>query len=763
MGKKKGKLPPGKAGRRLVLKARKEAEADEIARLEKVLTRSGDTEADNAEVAASIEFTRFTDFPLSRRTLDGLESGGFVAPTAIQRHSLLRGLWGEDVLGAAKTGSGKTLAFLIPIIERLWRLRWSKMDGVGAVVISPTRELALQTFQALAQVGGKHDMSAGLIIGGTTFEREQANIPFTNILICTPGRLLQHLDETPLFDCTHVQVLVLDEADRILDLGFAKAMDAIIQAMPYDRQTLLFSATQTSDVNELARLSLKNPAYVNTNPPSSSATPDSLVQAYMVCPLNRKLDVLYSFIKTHLDAKTLVFVSSCKQVRFIYETFRRFRPGVPLLALYGKQKQMKRVAIFSDFSKKSAAVLFATDIAARGLDFPAIDWVVQLDCPESVETYIHRVGRTARFDKGGKALMTLLPSETAFVRKLAKKKIELHKTEVAEDQMKPITPLLRSLCASDTELKYLAQKCFISYFRSVHLQSDKDVFVLDELPADAFATSLGLPSTPRIKFTKKRVKKIQERAVPDFVDDVTMGLGDGTAGESTTAAAAAPTAKKTKKTKFEALRTRQNPDVLSSHRMAVYEGDNGDDDEDGGFLVKSSVQRHDDIEPVAPEADPEAMSKKKIRQIKTRADVLRQTTGKGKHISFRDDGTVRDERERLVGWEPEPAADVGMAVDVPEDVGRHDLTEATQDLAQADVVDRQVERERLRERRRKRKQRLKEERMGAEPNDVPVVLGGPTDEDADNSVDDSDDQRQSSKRSRTDDVNSDNDLMIDLY
>jgi len=757
----KKRLPAGKPGRRAALKARAEAESAEVARV-KAEVEALDAAGPAADPSA---FTRFSDFPLSRRTLGGLEAGGFVKPTAIQRQTLLHGLRGDDILGAAKTGSGKTLAFLVPVLDRLWRLRWSKMDGVGAVVISPTRELALQTFQTLAEVGARHDMSAGLIIGGTTFEREQANIPFTNILICTPGRLLQHLDETPNFDCMSVQVLVLDEADRILDLGFAKAMDAIVRAMPRSRQTLLFSATQTSDVKDLARLSLKSPVWVNTNPVSASATPESLVQAYTECQLNRKLDVLYSFIKTHLDSKILVFVSSCKQVRFIYETFRRFRPGVPLLALYGKQKQMKRVAIFTDFSRKSAAVLFATDIAARGLDFPSIDWVFQLDCPESVETYIHRVGRTARFDKGGKALMTLLPSEVPFVKKLEARKITLHKTEIADDQLKPVAPLLQSLCASDSELKYLAQKCFISYFRSVHLQSDKDVFVLDELPADAFATSLGLPSTPRIKFSKKLQKKVHRKEVSDFTDGQTPLAGEGSAvaageGVHDEQAVSSAKGKKQKKSKFEALRTRQNQDVLAPHRLKVRE-DIEVDDADDGLLVKSAIQRHTTYDAVAPEEDPEAMSKKKQKRAKTRADVLRQTTGVGKHYTFAEDGTMRDERERLVGWEA-PAED---EVPVPQEVGRHDLGEASEQLRQADVVDRQVERDRLREKRRKKKLRLREQQLAFESDEGAVVLGAAGDDD-DNERDtlvynDSDDGTLAKKsRKEADDVGEDEDLAL---
>ena len=200
-------------------------------------------------------------------------------------------------------------------------------------------------------------------------------------------------------------------------------MSAIVQNMPRDRQTLLFSATQTKSVAKLAHLSLNNPVFVSSDPESTTATPDKLVQAYIKCDIDKKLDILYSFVKTHLECKVLVFMSSCKQVRYVYETFRRFRPGIPLMSLFGKQKQARRVATFGDFSKKKEAVLFATDIAARGLDFPAVDWVVQLDCPEDVETYIHRVGRTARYNSEGKALLLLLPSEMEFVAELGKKKI----------------------------------------------------------------------------------------------------------------------------------------------------------------------------------------------------------------------------------------------------------------------------------------------------------------------------------------------------
>ncbi|ERE75873.1 putative ATP-dependent RNA helicase DDX10 [Cricetulus griseus] len=208
------------------------------------------------------EITRFSDFPLSKKTLKGLQEAQYRLVTEIQKQTIGLALQGKDVLGAAKTGSGKTLAFLIPVLEALYRLQWTSADGLGVLIISPTRELAYQTFEVLRKVGKNHDFSAGLIIGGKDLKHEAERINNINILVCTPGRLLQHMDETICFHATNLQMLVLDEADRILDMGFADTMNAIIENLPKKRQTLLFSATQTKSVKDLARLSLKDPEYI---------------------------------------------------------------------------------------------------------------------------------------------------------------------------------------------------------------------------------------------------------------------------------------------------------------------------------------------------------------------------------------------------------------------------------------------------------------------------------------------------------------------
>lgn len=174
---------------------------------------------------------------------------------------------------------GKTLALLIPLLECLWKARWTKFDGLGALIITPTRELAYQIFHVLNKVGAHHDFSAALLIGGNgEIEFEKRRLSTMNIIVCTPGRLLQHMDETDTFDCGNLQMLVIDEADRILDMGFKSQMNAIMANLPNERQTLLFSATQTKNVKDLVRVCLKDPVYVSVHENAEKATPDQLIQ-----------------------------------------------------------------------------------------------------------------------------------------------------------------------------------------------------------------------------------------------------------------------------------------------------------------------------------------------------------------------------------------------------------------------------------------------------------------------------------------------------
>ncbi|XWS27852.1 hypothetical protein CRYUN_Cryun25bG0015100 [Craigia yunnanensis] len=410
---------------------------------------------------------KFYELPISKRTKNGLEGGGFKKMTDIQVASLPHTLCGRDILGAAKTGSGKTLAFVIPVLEKLYRERWGPEDGVGSIIISPTRELAGQLFDVLRAVGKCHNFSAGLlIVGRKGVDTEKERVNELNILVCTPGRLLQHMDETPNFDCSQLQ-------------------------LPKRRQTLLFSATQTKSVQDLARLSLKDPEYLSVHEEADTATLNRLQQTAMIVPLDQKLDMLWSFIKAHLRSKILVFLSSCKEQfwrmsgylgRSLIALFAShqivagiwlnlslkhsrncvLRPGIPLKCLHGRMNQEKRMGIYSQFCE-SNSILFSTDVASRGLDFnKAVDWVVQVDCPEDVASYIHRVGRTARYLSGGRSVLFLMPSEMKMLEKLQAAKIPIQFIKANTKRLQPVSGLLSALLVKYPDMQHLAQRAFIT-------------------------------------------------------------------------------------------------------------------------------------------------------------------------------------------------------------------------------------------------------------------------------------------------------------
>ncbi|CAL1156090.1 unnamed protein product [Cladocopium goreaui] len=487
---------------------RREAEESEIQRLEERIrgecsgksAKSGKSKAEKSDSAGkgpALTGALFKDLPISSRTVRGLEASKYVKMTEIQSGAIPLALAGRDILGEARTGSGKTLAFLIPVVEKLYRNRWSSMDGLGAAIVSPTRELAYQIFQVLSNVGQEHEISAGCIVGGRSLEEEQKAVSTMSVLVATPGRLLQHLDESPGFDASSLLMLVIDEADRILDFGFQETMHNILQHLPAERQTLLFSATLHGSVHRLGRAALRSPEVISVHHDAKSRTPETLKQTYMIMPLEKKVDTLFSFLRSHSQKKVIVFVSTCKQVRFFYEAFYRLKPGPAVMELHGRQSLTKRMLVFQQFMDRERAVaLFCTDIAARGVDFPAVDWVVQVDCPDSVDSYIHRVGRTARYESSGKSALFLLPSEQNFAQKLSKARVEVRAITAKHNKVFSIQPQLASLLAGSGDIRHLAQRAFASYMRSVKLMKEKDIFDVQALSKEAFAESLGLADVP---------------------------------------------------------------------------------------------------------------------------------------------------------------------------------------------------------------------------------------------------------------------------
>lgn len=640
----------------------------------------------------------FKDMPLCQKTLKGLKDNNYIIPTDIQKQSIPLALQGKDILGAAKTGSGKTLAFLIPVLENLFCKKWTRLDGMGALVISPTRELAYQIYEALRKIGILHDFSAGLIIGGQNLKFERKRMDQVNILICTPGRLLQHMDENPLFDCSHLQILVLDEADRCLDMGFETTMNAIIENLPQERQTMLFSATQTKSVKDLARLSLSFPSYVAPHEQAESVTPESLQQSYIVCDIQDKLGILWSFIKNHLKQKVLVFMSTCKQVKYMYDLFCKLRPGVSLLALYGSLHQEKREKIYNEFCRKSNVVLFATDLASRGLDFPRVNWVIQLDCPEDVDTYIHRAGRTARgvFGKG-EGLLMLMPHEEKIIDDLRKSKIPINKISV--DPSKVVAPQrkIEALLSEIPELKQTAQRAFVNYIKSVSVMKNKEVFDLKHLNTDSYAQSLGLINPPRIKFLHKyqfaKTKENESSVIlTDKLKDKENNLTP-TDSESDN--------EQDNEINFEI----KNVKNIKNDTLNFYSNEDSDSD---SFLTKKKGSTH---LPEIDNIDSECKTSKKKKKPLTKAAIAKKLLKKKVKINtkvvFNEDGeAVEDEKSAI-------KSEVGKQY-MNEYDGKLDIEKSRKFLEEEDKFDKQRFREKVRAKHKEEKRKLKNKKKDEE-------------------------------------------------
>ena len=302
------------------------------------LSENGQGDAQPTDLPSEIEVTlptmeaepqNFSDLKLSEKTMRAItQDMKFEKMTEIQRRGIPPLLAGKDVLGAAKTGSGKTLAFLIPAVEMLSALRFKPRNGTGVIVVSPTRELALQIFGVARELMVHHSQTLGIVIGGANRRAEAEKLSKgVNLLIATPGRLLDHLQNTQGFVFKNVKALVIDEADRILEVGFEEAMRQIVRILPKEeRQTMLFSATQTTKVEDLARISLRpGPLYINVDHRTEYSTVEGLEQGYVICDSDLRFRLLFTFLKKMQKKKTIVFFSSCNCVTYYSELLNYVR------------------------------------------------------------------------------------------------------------------------------------------------------------------------------------------------------------------------------------------------------------------------------------------------------------------------------------------------------------------------------------------------------------------------------------------------------
>ncbi|KAK4781840.1 hypothetical protein SAY86_015942 [Trapa natans] len=458
----------------------------------------------------------FDELGLSEKTANSIKDMGFKYMTQIQARAIPPLMEGKDVLGAARTGSGKTLAFLIPAVELLHNIQFSPRNGTGVIVICPTRELAIQTHAVATELLKNHSQTLGLVIGGAARRSEAERIgKGVNLLVGTPGRLLDHLQNTKGFIFKNLKCLIIDEADRILEDNFEEEMKQIIKILPKQRQTALFSATQTKKVEDLARLSFQTtPVYIDVDDGRRKVTNEGLQQGYCIIPSAKRFILLYSFLKRNLSKKIMVFFSSCNSVKFHSELLRYIH--VDCHDIHGKQKQQKRTSTFFDFCKAEKGILLCTDVAARGLDIPAVDWIIQYDPPDEPKEYIHRVGRTARGEGSkGNALLFLIPEELQFLHYLKAAKVPVKEYDFDQKKLANVQSHLEKIVGSNYYLNKSAKDAYRSYILAYNSHSMKDIFNVHRLDLQAVAASFCFSSPPKVslnidssasKFRKKPQK-----------------------------------------------------------------------------------------------------------------------------------------------------------------------------------------------------------------------------------------------------------------
>ncbi|HET8541555.1 MAG TPA: DEAD/DEAH box helicase [Anaeromyxobacter sp.] len=384
----------------------------------------------------------FSELGLSQKALHALQRAGFEHPTPIQAQAIPPALAGEDVIGTAATGTGKTAAFVLPILERL-----DGKKGTRALVLAPTRELALQIGEEVERFGRGRHLRGAVVIGGVGMGQQAAAFRDRHeIVIATPGRLVDHLGQkTAKLD--DIEILVLDEADRMLDMGFKPQLTRILQRVPKVRQTLLFSATMGGEVADFAREHLRAPVRVEVT--RSGTTAERAVQHLFLATQEEKLPLLLALLEAD-DLSTLVFTRTKRRADKVWKAVAR--AGHKVARIHADRSQGQRRMALDGFKDGTYRVLVATDIAARGIDVAEIGHVVNFDLPHVAEDYVHRVGRTARAAASGRASSFAAPEERDLVRGIERlTRIELPRAEVPRASAAFTAELERARAARATD------------------------------------------------------------------------------------------------------------------------------------------------------------------------------------------------------------------------------------------------------------------------------------------------------------------------
>jgi len=367
-----------------------------------------------------VERKTFSDLGLIPVLLSAVRDAGYVHPTQIQAEAIPVALGGRDIIGLAQTGTGKTAGFTLPIIQRLLESVPEEIRGddakmnhvVRALILTPTRELAAQVEESFRKYGVHSGLRVVPVFGGVSLDAQQKKLRRgVDVIVATPGRLLDHMErQNAVFD--DLEILVLDEADRMLDMGFAPQLNRIVKDLPRFRQTLLFSATMPPEVEALARKYLRKPVVVQVGRRSEAA--DTVTHAVYPVPQHKKTDLLVELLKKEGMDSVLIFTRTKHGADKVVRALQTAR--IDATAMHADKSQGERTRALEDFKSGKIRVLVATDIAQRGLDVSGISHVINYDVPQQPEDYVHRIGRTGRATASGDAFTFMSPDEIAMVR-----------------------------------------------------------------------------------------------------------------------------------------------------------------------------------------------------------------------------------------------------------------------------------------------------------------------------------------------------------
>jgi superfamily II DNA/RNA helicase len=353
----------------------------------------------------------FSDLGLSPEVLRAVEDAGYKQPTPIQEQAIPYVLMGRDVLGCAQTGTGKTASFTLPMIDILASGR-ARARMPRTLVIEPTRELAAQVSEAFDVYGKHHKLNQALLIGGESFTDQERKLDRgVDVLIATPGRLIDLFERGKIL-LSDVKILVIDEADRMLDMGFIPDVERIVGLLPKIRQTLFFSATMPPEIRRLADAFLMNPKEIAVAPPASPAA--TVVQGLVVVEPDEKREALRRLIRSEDVKNAIIFCNRKRDVDILCRSLKKH--GLDVAALHGDMPQAKRTETLERFRNSEIRLLVASDVAARGLDIQGMSHVFNFDVPIHAEDYVHRIGRTGRAGREGRAFTLAMPEDGRFVQ-----------------------------------------------------------------------------------------------------------------------------------------------------------------------------------------------------------------------------------------------------------------------------------------------------------------------------------------------------------